>query len=280
WTGLIGMIQREEADISLCEVSITADRSEVIDFTSPLHTAVTRLYVHEGIKEPSIHWYFRPFSTSTWLALIVGLFLFTSINTLLHYIIYRLLGAKRRAGFLSNLFTVVTIMLQQGRTDYPSKFSMRLVQQCSAFLFLVVHIAYSAKLTSLATLYTQQPPLHNLEDVLKSSSWKFGIMNGSLPFNTFRTAEPDSMFGKLWHLKLEPFPEHLMRSYKSGLSATLAGSHFAFMGLEDSCQDTLQHSFTSVQACQIMALPQKYLRGGLSFALQRNSPYKDVINYR
>jgi hypothetical protein len=72
--------------------------------------------------------------------------------------------------------------------DYPSKFSMRLVQQCSAFLFLIVHIAYSAKLTSLATLYTQQPPLDNLGDVLKSSSWKFGIMNGSLPFNTFRVS--------------------------------------------------------------------------------------------
>jgi hypothetical protein len=88
------------------------------------------------------------------------------------------------------------------------------------------------------------------------------------------------MFGKLWHHKLEAFPEHLKSSYKLGLSATLAENHFAFMGLEDSCQDTLQHSFTSVQACKIMVLSQKYLRGGLSFALQRNSPYKDVINYR
>jgi hypothetical protein len=39
WTGMIGMIQRHEADISLCEVSVTADRLEVIDFTLPLHTA-------------------------------------------------------------------------------------------------------------------------------------------------------------------------------------------------------------------------------------------------
>jgi hypothetical protein len=60
-------------------------------------------------------WYFRPFDTSTWLFLTMSLLLFTFINTLLHYIMYRLLGAKERAGFLSNLFTFVTIMLQQGK---------------------------------------------------------------------------------------------------------------------------------------------------------------------
>jgi hypothetical protein len=95
-----------------------------------------------------------------------------------------------------------------------------------------------------------------------------------------QTAEPDSIYGKLWHQKLQPFPEHLMSSYKSGLSAVLAESHFAFMALEDSCQDTLQHSFSCTQASQILALPQTYFRGGLSFALQRNSQYKEVINYR
>jgi GTP-binding protein EngB required for normal cell division len=40
WTGMIGVIQKQEADLSVCEVSITADRSEVMDFTLPLHTAV------------------------------------------------------------------------------------------------------------------------------------------------------------------------------------------------------------------------------------------------
>jgi hypothetical protein len=44
------------------------------------------------------------------------LLLFVSINTLLHHVMYRLLGATRRAGLLSNLFTFVTVMLQQGKS--------------------------------------------------------------------------------------------------------------------------------------------------------------------
>jgi hypothetical protein len=69
------------------------------------------------MKEPSIAWYFRAFEMSTWLVLTMGLLLFMSINTLFHYIMYRLLGATRRAGLLSNLFTFVTIMLQQGKSS-------------------------------------------------------------------------------------------------------------------------------------------------------------------
>jgi len=76
----------------------------------------TRLYVHEGMKEPSIAWYFRPFEISTWLVITMVLLLFTCINTLLYYIMYRLLGATKRAGLLSNLFTFMTIMLQQGKS--------------------------------------------------------------------------------------------------------------------------------------------------------------------
>jgi len=73
------------------------------------------VYVREGIKEPSIAWYFHPFEISTWLLITMVLLLFMSINTLLHYIMYRLLGATRRAGLLSNLFTFLAIMLQQGK---------------------------------------------------------------------------------------------------------------------------------------------------------------------
>lgn len=86
------------------------------------------------------------------------------------------------------------VMLLSTGTNYPSNFSVRLVQQSSAFLFMVVHIGYSAKLTSLATLHRPQPPLAQLEDILKSSRWKFGVMNASLVFNIFQASYSTSSF--------------------------------------------------------------------------------------
>jgi hypothetical protein len=40
WTGIIGVFQRQEADISICEISVMTERLQVMDFTLPLHTAV------------------------------------------------------------------------------------------------------------------------------------------------------------------------------------------------------------------------------------------------
>jgi hypothetical protein len=37
---MIGVFERQETDISVCEVSATAERLDVMDFTLPLHTAV------------------------------------------------------------------------------------------------------------------------------------------------------------------------------------------------------------------------------------------------
>ena len=35
WTGLIGALQRNEADMALQTISVTEDRSKVVDFTAP-----------------------------------------------------------------------------------------------------------------------------------------------------------------------------------------------------------------------------------------------------
>jgi hypothetical protein len=53
---------------------------------------------------------------------------------------------------------------------------------------MVVHIGYSAKLTSLAALLRPPPPLAQLEDILKSTRWKFGVMNASLLFNILKAS--------------------------------------------------------------------------------------------
>jgi len=88
----------------------------------------------------------------------------------------------------SAVLDFLPVMLLSTGANYPSHFSVRLVQQSSAFLFMVVHIGYCAKLTSLAALHRPQPPLAQLADILKSSRWKFGVMNASLVFDIFKAS--------------------------------------------------------------------------------------------
>jgi len=88
----------------------------------------------------------------------------------------------------SAVLDFLPVLLLSTGANNPSNLSVRLVQQSSAFLFMVVHIGYSAKLTSLAALHRPQPPLAQLADILKSSRWKFGVMNASLVFNILKAS--------------------------------------------------------------------------------------------
>ena len=73
WNGMVGELVRGEADMAVAPLTITAKRSEVVDFTYPYLDAANGIMVS---TEPAVHtlWDFvflNTFSESLWLALFV-----------------------------------------------------------------------------------------------------------------------------------------------------------------------------------------------------------------
>ncbi|XP_024882836.1 glutamate receptor ionotropic, delta-2-like, partial [Temnothorax curvispinosus] len=72
WTGAIGQLVTNEADIGISAFSMTTGRQNVIDYTIPLIRSRYRLY----FKRPNtvlVEWslYLRAFSSGTWIALLM-----------------------------------------------------------------------------------------------------------------------------------------------------------------------------------------------------------------
>lgn len=73
WNGMIGELVRNEADIAMSTLTITAKRSKVVDFTYPYLEAANGILVS---TQPASHdmWEFvflETFSVPLWLALFV-----------------------------------------------------------------------------------------------------------------------------------------------------------------------------------------------------------------
>ena len=71
WIGMIGMLQRKEADMGLSTFSITAARSKAADFSPAIDIEKCALFViHPGI---GIDWqpYVKEFSNMVWLAMAI-----------------------------------------------------------------------------------------------------------------------------------------------------------------------------------------------------------------
>lgn len=60
WTGVIGQVVTDEADIGAAEFTLTSDRLKIVDFTMPLIYSRSRLYFKQP-ESTNVHWsgYFR-----------------------------------------------------------------------------------------------------------------------------------------------------------------------------------------------------------------------------
>ncbi|XP_022242081.1 glutamate receptor ionotropic, delta-2-like [Limulus polyphemus] len=79
WTGMIGYLQDEKADIALCGLSITKERETVVDFSTFYMNDPVKFITHTPGLRPRAFVIVRPFSKEVWLS-VIGALLIASLS--------------------------------------------------------------------------------------------------------------------------------------------------------------------------------------------------------
>ena len=83
WSGMIGELQTQKADLVVADITITYEREQGVDFTMPfMNLGVTILYKKPTKKDPNLFSFLSPLSFDVWIYIItaylaVSLLLFT-----------------------------------------------------------------------------------------------------------------------------------------------------------------------------------------------------------
>ncbi|KAJ8944594.1 hypothetical protein NQ318_006008 [Aromia moschata] len=73
WTGMLGDLMDEKADLAITDLTITYQREEAVDFTSPFMTlGISILYQKPTKAPPSFFSFADPFAAEVWKLLMVG----------------------------------------------------------------------------------------------------------------------------------------------------------------------------------------------------------------
>ena len=73
WSGMIGELQSQKADIVVADMTITYKREQVIDFTIPyMNLGVTILYKKPRRQDPDLFLFLLPFSFDVWMCIIAA----------------------------------------------------------------------------------------------------------------------------------------------------------------------------------------------------------------
>ncbi|GFU53886.1 glutamate receptor ionotropic, delta-1 [Nephila pilipes] len=166
WTGLIGMVHRNEVDFALSTVTISEDRMEAVDFTTPYTIEdVTFLVEKPGIVYNGIN-IFQPFDLFSWLCVLLVLIISPGVC-------YVFLNSKY--SYIKLFLNFSGSLLRQPVNINANSLKMKLLFSPWCFFTLVVSCVYSSIIFSYMTLPLHQKGIRNfreLSEAVRSGSHK------------------------------------------------------------------------------------------------------------
>ncbi|CAG2107477.1 unnamed protein product, partial [Medioppia subpectinata] len=210
WTGMIGELARNKADIALGPISVMAERETVVDFTVPYYDLVGITIL---MKKPSVPSHLFKFltvlETNVWLCILAAYF-FTSF---LMYLFDRLSpysyhnnkekykddDEKREFTLKECLWFCMTSLTPQGGGEAPRNLSGRLVAATWWLFGFIIIASYTANLAAFLTVSRLDSPIESLDDLAKQYKIKYAPQVGTSSSTYFeRMAGIEEKFYEIW----------------------------------------------------------------------------------
>nr|XP_045602623.1 probable glutamate receptor isoform X2 [Procambarus clarkii] len=176
WSGMLGMVSREEVDIGLGPFGIGATRAEVVDFTSPVGVYYGRIMGRRGRPEVDPWNFIFPLRPVVWTATLATLLVLPLILSLLS-----VCTAIRSPGrWFDDTFNFISIFLQQNIWVRRMWWWERVVVLVWMLATVVLTQSYSGNLMALLAVKHVSQPVQRLRDIVHDPSTTLMIENGSI----------------------------------------------------------------------------------------------------
>ncbi|XP_072745109.1 glutamate receptor ionotropic, kainate 2 isoform X2 [Anoplolepis gracilipes] len=282
WSGMLGKIINDEADLAITDLTITSQREEAVDFTNPfMNLGISILYRKPTKTPPSLFSFLSPFSSDVW-SYLIGVYIIVS---LLLFVIGRLCPAEwnnpypcvEEAEELENQFTfknafwfAIGAIMQQGSEIAPIGISTRMMASCWWFFCLIMVSSYTANLAAFLTVETVVSPFDNVEELAKKKNIKYGAKLNGATFNFFKDSDY-STYKEMYNYMIANEKDVMPETNDLGL-AKVKTEEYAFLMESSSIEYTIERECNMTQIGGL--LDEK----GYGIAIKKYSPYRHHLN--
>ncbi len=275
WNGMVRQLQDREADICGASLTITAQRSEAIDFSVGLVDDIFSLLMINpavsGNQKPQIDLivYLTVYSKETWLAILAVAMSFSIVYTIIANQIKTKLGSiyLQTKCFIAGTHNFFLSLIQRNsetgeKMDYAAEKLLLITISMVTFLLFSF---YGGDLTATMTAGIKTPNLRTFHDVL-DKDYKIYTQDGTAQYDFFRTAVPGSSTHQVYENALvgATMDEFLEEQSESPSNAAYFSTIFITIIHKDLL--FLKNFDDSVSS-------------QLAFGLQKDSEFKDILNY-
>jgi len=177
WSGMIGELIGGTADMAIADLTITDNRMEVIDFSTPfMKGGITLLHKKPEQFDGSIFSFLDPFNTEVWIVIIAS------------YIVLALLFLFPRSRYK------VEPEPKNNNTASASVFLLKFITVLYTLFLLSIYVA---NLSRFLNPETNQYPITTAEDLASQVHIKFGAVKSGSTEAFFKQSQ-ESVYEKMW----------------------------------------------------------------------------------
>ncbi|XKL62120.1 hypothetical protein PGB90_001953 [Kerria lacca] len=276
WTGLIGELVNERADMIVAPLTINPERAEFIEFSKP--------YKYQGItileKKPSrsstLVSFLQPFSNTLWTLVMVSvhvvalvLYLLDRFSPFGRYKLSNTEGTEEDALNLSSaIWFAWGVLLNSGIGEgTPRSFSARVLGMVWAGFAMIIVASYTANLAAFLVLERPKTKLTGINDARLRNTMEnltcATVRNSAVDMYFRRQVELSNMYRTMEANNYDT-AEEAIRDVKEG-------KLMAFIW------DSSRLDFEAAQDCELVTAGELFGRSGYGIGLQKGSPWADAV---
>ncbi|XP_071545455.1 glutamate receptor-like [Panulirus ornatus] len=278
WTGMVGMVSREEADIGVGPFGVSATRAEVVDFTGPIMIDYWRIMGGRGRPEVNPWGFLLPLAPLVWTVILTALVVVPVIMFLLSSCISD--KRHRQRDWVADCLTFIRVLLQQDITLPWDWWWERLVLGVWMMVTLVLTRSYSGNLMSLLAVRHIPQPYQSLRDVLDDPSvitiWETESASvqylHSVESGIFRELADLEESGRILYRTQSQFGESIDTLVRRG--------DHVLMEVEMSLKAYMAQDFSLTGRCDFYAAREVFLPFMIAMAGPKGSPLVPSMSKR
>ncbi|XP_022900361.2 glutamate receptor ionotropic, kainate 2-like [Onthophagus taurus] len=285
WSGMIGDLITEKADLAITDLTITSEREEAVDFTSPfMNLGISILYRKPSKAPPNFFSFAAPFAIEVWLTL-AGAYFIVSISL---FVMGRLCPSEwtnpypciDSPEFLINQFSLrnsfwfaIGSLLQQGTEIAPIAYATRMVAGIWWFFTLIMVSSYTANLAAFLATENPDIPFNNVYELNERAARlgiKFGAKKNGATLNFFRDATSKE-FQQIYHYMHSNEDDVMMKENSDGVDRA-ERELYAFFMESSSIEYEVQ------RRCNLTQIGGLLDEKGYGIAMRKNSIYRHALS--
>ncbi|XP_068737746.1 glutamate receptor 4-like isoform X2 [Montipora capricornis] len=233
WNGMIGELDRKNADVAVAPLTVTELREKAVDFMMPFMYFTEDVLIRKQTSKKEIDYlqFMNPFELEVWVCTLATIVIISISVFIINY--YSPYGYKQDDGkgtseefnYFNSLWFSVACMLQQGGDNTPRSLSGRILAGCYWFCILIWVSTYTANLAAFFTVNNAEHPIGNLEDIVKTS-YQVGVLDSSSTHAFFQSSTYD-LHQKIWS-RMER-DGTLLKSVEEGVRRVREKDKFVFI---------------------------------------------------